>query len=64
MFYLLKDEQIRTAETFDTAARLVSEGWELTTHETYRAWWQYYDLIRLEQLKQAARCVPLLERTT
>lgn len=63
MFYLLKNEQIRAAETFDGAARLVAKGWELITRDTYRAWWRYYDDLRLYELKAAATVRPLQERS-
>lgn len=63
MFYLLKNEQIRAAETFDRAAALVAQGWELTTRAHYLAWWKAYDALRMQQLiEAAARCVPLAER--
>jgi hypothetical protein len=62
MFYLLRNEQIAAAETFDRAAALVKEGWKLTTRDHYMAWWKAYDALRMQQLFAAARGVPLLEQ--
>jgi hypothetical protein len=62
MIYLLKNEQIAAAETFDRAAALVARGWELTTKAIYTAQWQQQAAQRLEELTEAARCVPLQER--
>jgi hypothetical protein len=54
LFYLIRGAgEIASAETFDRAARLVAQGWQLTTRAEYLARWRLND----------RRDVPLKERT-
>lgn len=62
MFYLIRGDQRTIAEDYSRAVALVARGWQLTTREHYMALWMIEDADRVEQLKAAARDVPLLEQ--